>query len=88
MKDSAVSKAPFEVGERIAPLQLLGWDYVGLSGIPDQPHASRRYIKGMWGLELNALSNKKRPARILSLRTESEDRRWWTERSTQLQSCS
>ena len=87
MKDSVVSNAPFEVGERVAPLQLLGWNYVGLSGIPDQPHASRRYIKGMWVLELNALSNKKRPARILSLRTEAEDRRWWAERSTQLQSC-
>jgi len=81
MKISTGSNPPFEVGERIAPIQLVGWNYVGLSGIPDQPGASRRYTKGMWVLELRALSNTKRPVKVLSMRTEEDDKQWWAQRS-------
>ena len=73
--------APFQVGEKVVPFGLMGWDYVGLAGVPDQPNASRRYIKGMWVLELSALSNKKKPTRVLSIRTEVEDQRWWAART-------
>lgn len=73
--------APFEIGERIAPISLVGWNYVGLSGIPDQPNASRRYTKGMWVLELMARSDRKRSARVLSIRTETEDKRWWADKA-------
>ena len=68
---------PFEVGERIAPISLVGWNYVGLTGIPDQPNASRRYTKGMWVLEVGARTDRKRSARVLSIRTDSEDKQWW-----------
>ena len=73
--------APFEVGERVVPMSLMGWDYAGLAGVPDKPNAVRRYIKGMWVLELSAFSNRKRPARVLSIRTESEDKQWWSEKA-------
>jgi hypothetical protein len=75
----AVHSPPFEIGQRITPSALLGWNYLGLSGRPGEPNAVRRYGKGMWFLELSALINKQRPARVLSLRTESEDRQWWLE---------
>ena len=80
MNNSAGSAAPFEVGDRVAPDRLFGWSYVGLRGLADQPDASRRYTKGVWVLQLRAYANKSRPARILSLRTESEDKQWWNER--------
>ncbi|NKC01946.1 MAG: hypothetical protein GKR90_26070 [Pseudomonadales bacterium] len=72
---------PFEVGERIVPLSLAGWNYVGLTGVPDQPNASRRYVKGMWVLELKALTNRKRAARVLSIRTETDDKQWWAKKA-------
>lgn len=69
---------PFEVGERISPASLHGWIYAGLSGTPDKDvNASRRYTKGMWVLELQAFSNKQRPAKVLAVRTETEDKEWW-----------
>ena len=76
-----VTLAPFEVGERIAPAQLVGWSYSGLSGLPDKAGSYRRYIKGLWVLELAALSNKGRPAKVLAVRTEAEDKQWWLERA-------
>ena len=81
MKNAVAPNMPFEVGEQIAPIQLVGWNYVGLSGVPDQPNSSRRYVKGMWVLELHALSNRKKPARVLAIGTDIEDKRWWAEKS-------
>ena len=57
---------PFEVGERISPTSLYGWIYVGLSSTPDKD------VK-----ELQAFSNKQRPAKVLAVRTETEDKEWW-----------
>ena len=75
-------RPPFEEGERVVPASLVGWRYVGLTGIPDQPKAARRYVKGMWVLELAAFSDRKRMAKVVSMRTESEDKAWWAKQRT------
>ncbi len=70
--------APFEVGERIRPNQLVGWTYTGLKGKPDEdPDSVRRYQKGAWVLEIRAFADQSRLARIVAIRTREEDAVWW-----------
>ncbi len=77
---STIEQAPpYQIGERVAPATLMGWNYSGLSGTPDKPNAVRRYIKGMWVMELTAWTNKRKPAKVISVRTESEDKQWWAD---------
>ena len=64
MKNIVDPKPPFKIGERIAPINLMGWNYVGIAGIADQANVSRRDVKGMWVLELLTFSNIKRSARV------------------------
>jgi hypothetical protein len=71
---------PFEIGERVLPADLFGWVYTGLSGKPGEPGASRRYVKGVWILELIAQVDRKRTTRVVAIRTQSEDEHWWAEK--------
>lgn len=71
---------PFEIGERVLPADLIGWVYTGLSGKPGEPDASRRYVKGVWVLELIAQVDRKRTTRVVTIRTKSEDEHWWAEK--------
>ena len=68
---------PFEIGERVLPADLFGWVYTGLSGKPGEP---RRYVKGVWVLELIAQVARKRTTRVVTIRTQSEDEHRWTEK--------
>jgi hypothetical protein len=63
MKYIVNPKSLSNIGERVAPINLMGWNYGGLAGIPDQPNVSHRYAKGHVGLELLTFSNIKRSAR-------------------------
>ena len=74
MKNIVDPKPPFKIGERIAPINPMGWNYVELAGIPEQLNVPRRYVKGMMVTELLTFSNIKRSAR------ESEDKQWREER--------
>lgn len=76
MKNIVDPKPPFNVGARIASINLMGWNYVGLAGIPDQENVSRRYVNSMGVLALLAFSNIKRSASVLSMKTEAEDKQW------------
>ncbi len=80
MNDTHLSP-PFEVGERVLPADLLGWDYTGLSGTPGSSGASRRYTRGMWVMELIAHTNKQKPTRVVTMRTQADDKLWWAERA-------
>ena len=73
---------PFERGDRVLPADLLGWVYSGLSGKLGDSGASRRYTKGMWVLELIAHADRKRTTRVVTIRTQSEDKQWWAEKGT------
>lgn len=74
---------PFELGERVLPDDLIGWVYTGLFGKPGEPDASRRYVKGIWVLELIAHIDRKRSTRVVTIRTQSEDKQWWAEKASQ-----
>ena len=73
---------PFEIGDRVIPADLLGWVYTGLSGRPGEKGATRRYIKGMWVLELIARTDRKSTTRVMAIRTLSEDKLWWAAKSS------
>lgn len=79
MKDSSIP--PFELGGRVRPNDLIGWVYTGLSGRPGESGAARRYVKGQWVLEVAALADRKRSARIVALRTQTDDEHWWAEKA-------
>jgi hypothetical protein len=79
MIDSSIP--PFEIAERVLPGKLIGWIYRGLSGTPGKPGASRRYTKGEWVLEVVAHADQKRSARVVTIRTLSEDKIWWAQRA-------
>lgn len=72
--------APFEVGERINPNQLISWSYAGLSGKPGKDtYAVRRFKKGTWILEVLAHEKATRVSRVVSIRTSDEDASHWLE---------
>ena len=73
---------PFEIGERVLPADLVGWVYTGLSGKPGETGASRRYVKGVWVLELVAQVNRKRTTRVVTISTQSEDEQRWAEKAS------
>jgi len=73
---------PFKLGERVLPADLLGWVYTGLSGRPGEPGASRRYVKGVWVLELIAQADRKRITKVVTVRTNSEDEHWWAAKAS------
>ena len=71
---------PFEAGERLDPDQLISWDYKGLTGKPGvDAHASRRFVKGDWVLEVRAHINPAAPTRVLSIRSQDQDADHWQE---------
>ena len=75
-----MNDAPFEVGQRVAPSQLLTWTYAGLTGKPGRDkHAVRRFTKGHWTLEMQAHENRRANARVVSIRTLEEDANHWQE---------
>ena len=75
-----MTKAPYEVGDRVAPSQLTSWDYTGLSGKPGvDKTAVRRFKKGMWVLEIQAHANRRRSSRVVSIRSTDADERFWSE---------
>ena len=78
---SGQKSAPFELGERVLPGELFGWEYTGLSGRPGATGATRRYVKGEWVLELLAQADRKRITKVVTIRTLSEDKRWWAEKA-------
>ena len=53
--ENEMTKAPFEIGDRVGQNELASWNYTGLSGKPGKDkHAVRRFKKGMWVLEVQA----------------------------------
>jgi hypothetical protein len=75
-----MTKAPYEVGDRIEQSQLTSWVYTGLSGKPGKDeNAVRRFTKGMWVLEIRAHENPQRPSRVVSIRSSDADERFWSE---------
>jgi hypothetical protein len=73
-------EAPFKIGERIHPDQLIAWEYVGLTGKPGQDkHAVRSFKKGDWRLEVRAHRSPRAMSRVVSIRTLAEDDKHWTE---------
>ena len=78
-------EAPFKVGQRVHPEELLHWDYTGLSGKPGRDkNAVRSFRKGDWVMELYAHSNPGASTRVVSIRTLAEDTRHWTETRARL----
>ena len=73
---------PFEIGQRVLPADLFGWVYTGLSGRPGEKGATRRYVKGLWVLELIARVDRKSTTRVVTIRTQSEDEHWWAEKAS------
>jgi hypothetical protein len=72
--------APFEIGERVHPDQLISWVYTGLSGKPGKDKdAVRRFKKGSWILEVRAHEISTRVTRVVSIRTQDEDESHWKE---------
>jgi hypothetical protein len=72
--------APFEVGERVNPNQLISWTFTGLSGKPGKDkNAVRRFKKGSWVLEVRAHEQPARASRVVSIRTFEEDEIHWRE---------
>lgn len=72
---------PFSVGERVRPDQLVAWTYTGLKGKPDkEKDAVRRYGKGQWVIEIRAYSDRSRLARVMSVRTNAQDDKYWSAR--------
>ena len=68
---------PFEVGDRITADDLVGWDYKGLSGKPGSDEGRRRFAKGAWILEVQAMVNPKARTRVTAIRTvEAENVHW------------
>ena len=49
------------------PADLFGWVYTGLSGRPDEKSATRRYVKGLWVLELMARVDRKSTTRVVTI---------------------
>lgn len=75
-----MTEAPFEVGERVHPNQLISWVYTGLSGKPGRDDAPvRRFKKGSWILEMHAHEKSMSPSRVVSIRTFDEDTTHWQE---------
>lgn len=74
-----MTKTPYEVGDCIERSELTSWNYTGLSGKPGRDkHAVRRYTKGMWVLEVHALTRTDRPSRVVSIRTSDADALYWS----------
>lgn len=77
--------APFRIGERIRPDQLVTWSYLGLSGRPGRDkHAVRRYRKGDWVVEIRASGSFRAPSVVASIRTSAEDDQFWKETRARL----
>ena len=75
-----MTKAPYEVGDRIDQNELIGWVYTGLSGRPGKDkHAVRRFKRGMWVLEVHAHTRPDRSSRVVSIRSSDEDEHFWSE---------
>ena len=75
-----MTKAPFEIGDRVGQNELTSWNYTGLSGKPGKDkHAVRRFKKGMWVLEVQAHVRPDRPTRVVSIRTSDADEQFWSE---------
>jgi hypothetical protein len=75
-----MTKAPYEIGDRIDQSQLTSWVYTGLSGKPGEgQHAVRRFKKGMWILEIHAHENPRRSSRVVSIRSSDADEHFWSE---------
>lgn len=73
-------EAPFKVGEKLRPDQLLSWQYAGLTGKPGvDKHAVRRFTKGEWTMEVCALQARNTPTRVVSIRTLGDDVIHWQE---------
>jgi hypothetical protein len=73
-------QVPFRVGERVHPDQLAAWTYTGLCGKPGKDKdAVRRFRKGLWVLEVQALENPGRATRVVSIRSADEDNHHWRE---------
>lgn len=72
-------KTPFEVGDRIAADDLVGWEYKGLSGKPGSDEGRRRFAKGDWILEVQAMVNPKARTRVMAIRTREADNVHWQE---------
>lgn len=69
---------PFHVGERIRLEELIGWTFTGVSGRPGKDVDSvRRYTKGDWVMEIQALADRKRRAPVVAIRTREQDDEWW-----------
>ena len=75
-----MTKAPFEVGDRIDQSELASWIYTGLRGKPGiDKHAVRRFKKGMWVLEVHAHVRPERNSRVVSIRSSAADEQFWSE---------
>jgi hypothetical protein len=78
--ENVMTKAPFEVGDRIDQNELATWVYTGLSGKPGvDKHAVRRFKKGMWVLEVRAHVRPEKPSRVVAIRSADEDELFWSE---------
>jgi hypothetical protein len=77
--------APFSIGERVNPDQLLTWSYAGLSGKPGRDErAVRRFSKGDWMMEVSAHANPRASTRVVSIRTLAEDSAYWAQKRRHL----
>ncbi len=75
-----MTKAPYEVGDRIDQNDLMSWNYTGLSGKPGRDkHAVRCFKKGMWVLEVHAHESPRRPSRVVAIRSSDADEMFWSE---------
>ena len=78
--ESKMTKAPFEIGDRVDQNELTSWIYTGLSGKPGRDkHAVRRFKKGMWVLEVHAHVRPDEISRVVSIRSSDADEEFWSE---------
>ena len=82
-----MTKAPYDVGDRIDQNELKSWVYSGLTGKPGRDkHTVRRFTKGMWVLEVHAHVRRDAPSRVVSIRSSDADEVFWSETRDRLMS--
>ena len=75
-----MTKAPYEVGDRIDQNALISWDYTGVSGKPGiDENAVQRFTKGMWVLEVHDCNRPDSPCKVVSIRSSDADELFWSE---------
>ena len=74
-----MTKAPFEIGDRVDQNRLTTWIYTGLSGKPGRDkNAVRRFKKGIWIIEVHAHVRPDKISRVVSIRSSDVDEQFWS----------